>query len=279
MRGLRESIEEIKKRLNDKNKGRFLKYFIPSLFEFLSMFENCKYNYQFLLNISKWNLEHKKLTQSVSCLLESILTMLTEIYGIEGIPESKEIARMMINKRILTENYQELKRLNDTYLKIREIRNLIAHSDMYSEIDITNFEDRIRNLIIEVENLLNSSEIQELPTKLDLDKLFEYVSEDGDDINMKRILKAIIIIELGKIFNLRSYDLKYIEKLIRRKALTSRYSLLDTLGDIYYKLNSKRFKLNKDEVVGLYNRCKEILSSKDITQITLWISIEEILSL
>ena len=279
MRVLRESIDKIKKRLKDNNEGRFLKYFIPCLSEFLSMFENCKYNYQFLLNISKWNLEHKKLSQSVFCLLESILTMLTEIYGIEEVSESKEIARMMINKRILTKDYPELKKLNDIYRKIVDIRNPTAHSDMYSEIDITNFEDRIKNLIVEVENLLNSNEMKELPTKLSLDKLFEYALEVEDIDSMRRILKAIIVIELGKIFNLTGYNLRYIEKLIRCKALTSRYSLLYELGDIYYKLNSKRIKLSKNEITDLYNRCKEILSSKDIAQITLWISMDEILSL
>lgn len=166
---LQQQITNLNKLLkSDCEYGNVFKYLSPIIKDFLLRFNNIEKASELQLELSKWCFENKKYTNGYICLVESVLTKLCEVYGLEiSDIANRDLVKRMLANRANQRKVPTLKKLADKYFAINDIRKRIAHasfyqSDRYSfrtDIDqaVRNFEDIKK--ILDSEDLNNINQI------------------------------------------------------------------------------------------------------------------------
>jgi len=154
-------------------------YIFPLLKNFVSRFSKIEKASEFQLELSKWYFDNRRYGYGYICLVESVLTKLCEVYGLNLTKNSnrnkvKNLFSLDDQTNDLDEQYihykdkiKEISDFNDLaekYSDINQIRNRIAHASYYQK-RVYSFGEDIDNAVQNYENikrLLESDEINQL---------------------------------------------------------------------------------------------------------------------
>lgn len=128
LEGLKRQIESLAKNMEniDKLKNPVFKYLFDDIIEFVNRFKNIKSHALFQLEISSWYFENRRYSNGYICLLESIITFMCEINGLEINKEGKKKAKDYLFDR--SNDSKDIKNLMYIFNAVNEIRIDIAHA-------------------------------------------------------------------------------------------------------------------------------------------------------
>ncbi len=166
------SLQKLIQRTDSNSSGIF-RYIAPRLQEFIDRFINIESDFKFQLEISKWYFENKRYSHGYICLLESILSGLGGIYGIDTKNVyNRNIIRTLLNKTQFHRKSSDLFKLFKTYDAVNNIRIKIAHAAM-EELD-GSFANDIKltdKYYEEVENFFDKGILNDLPQIISIEEI------------------------------------------------------------------------------------------------------------
>ncbi|ADC69269.1 CRISPR-associated protein, TM1812 family [Methanocaldococcus sp. FS406-22] len=192
LKELREEVKNLKPLLDDKkDKGKFLKYFIPELYKFIERLKYEDSDFEFQISMAKWNFDNKKYSSGYLCLTDSIFWRLCELYNLPPIHENRETMKGIIYNPCLNK-YPAFGAIKDIhYRRLRNIRNKIAHADVSKKGDEFNPENDLKDVIDLLKNI-------ELP---DFDKVIEELKlsvKNNPNEKTLKLLKNILNMQIIK---------------------------------------------------------------------------------
>lgn len=173
---LQNQIKSLNK-LSDGKHSRTgpIAYIFPLIEDFISKFSKIEKASEFQLELSKWYFENKRYGHGYICLVESILTKLCEIYGLDlNNIDSRQVMKKLVIKGPSWYKVEYLDRLSKKYKSINQIRNRIAHAAFYRDDNysfITDIEQATKNYE-DVKKLLESKEINELNSIIPIQEIY-----------------------------------------------------------------------------------------------------------
>ena len=112
--------------------------------EFISKLRGCKSNAEFQYRLAVWQYEHKNYSSSLISLVEAIVTYVCENNGGDWLSkDGRDMAKDKLQKGLVS------KKLKESYIKLRKMRNSIAHSsESYNTASkmLTALKEGIENL-------------------------------------------------------------------------------------------------------------------------------------
>ncbi|MGI6226099.1 MAG: TIGR02221 family CRISPR-associated protein [Peptococcales bacterium] len=172
---LKNQLEMLQKNLKkvEGTPHSVFKYVAPNLLEFVNRFAKIETNHGFLLEIAEWYFENKRYSHGYICLLEAILTALTDVYHLESNHQNKE---MMKNNLLFSKEYkyklQVVKELNNIFNTVNKIRKRIAHGCLEDPTAPfrNDIETYLKNLNA-IKKVLSSKELTDLVNKIPLEEI------------------------------------------------------------------------------------------------------------
>ncbi len=172
---LQNQIKGLNSLISDKyTSNGAMAYVFPLIKGFLLRFSNIQTPSEFQLELSKWYFENKKYGHGYICLVESVLTKLCEVYGLdlENLT-NRERMKELVSNRYFQSKSNLLKTLADKYHGINKIRNRIAHASYY-QVGSYSFKSDIEQAIYrydEIRKLFERKDIYELTNVISLEEI------------------------------------------------------------------------------------------------------------
>ncbi|ACX73003.1 CRISPR-associated protein, TM1812 family [Methanocaldococcus vulcanius M7] len=261
LKELKEEVKDLKPLIDSKkNKGKFLKYFIPELQKFVNKLNYEKSDFDFQISMAKWNFENKKYSSGYMCLTDSIFWKMCNIYNLPPIHENREIMKGIIYNPQLQRQHSDIKAVWDLhYNRLRDKRNKIAHADVSKggkgldpEKDLNDvikvLEDmKIRNMDDIIKELLNTCENDKktfaLLIKILKSKIVKKVIDAynlNDDENSWNFVKCNLLHKENRCSN------ENLKKLIN--LFNKEYSCVDELKEAFQEVK----RMRNEDIVDLY---------------------------
>jgi hypothetical protein len=170
---LRKQIKTLKSYLKKKEKLiGVVQYMTPALQDFVNQFTNLEDEAVFQLDIAKWYFANKRYTNGYICLVESIITKLCNVYGLDIKEFShREKMKKLLSKEEFYSYIPVLRKIQKVYKSCKKIRNNIAHAS-YNE-NKTNCKEDIKYVdkyYKKVSKFFRDHEVKNLPQQIVLDE-------------------------------------------------------------------------------------------------------------
>ena len=199
LKELREEVKNLKPLLDDKkDRGKFLKYFIPELYKFIGRLKYEGSDFEFQISMAKWNFDNKKYSSGYLCLTDSIFWRLCELYNLPPVYGNREVMKGIIYNPCLNK-YPAFGAIKDIHNKrLRNIRNKIAHADVSKKGDEFNPEKDLKDVI----DLLKNIELPDFDEVIEELKLSVKNNPNEKTLKLlKNILNMQIIKKIIKAYN------------------------------------------------------------------------------
>lgn len=172
---LQAQVRSLNKLINIEHKEKGpIPYIFPLIKDFILRFSKIKEASEFQLELSKWYFENRRYGHGYICLVESILTKLCEVYGLDLTNfNNRECVKKLVVKRYYQNKVKELEKLADKYNSINKVRNRIAHAAFYQEgnYSFTANIDQAAKSYEDIKKLLESENIKKLNNIIPIQEL------------------------------------------------------------------------------------------------------------